>query len=443
LRRVLDSPWRPLWLALPTASIFLVDSDTMLRVDNALIPNAFRLLHYAYFFTVGGWISKTRDPKGRFIPYSTLYLALSFVLFGLMAPLLLRHAATPLQGWERPLFCLLAALFSWLTVFGGLGVLLRRLQGRGALIRYLAESSFWLYMAHVPIVALVQVLLLPMAWPIAVKFLIAAGVSIGVSLLSYEFIVRRSLVGEIINGARKRTTRPGLLGPEFGWIATLMAAALLIAGGAWYSRVFFWDNNLHEEIPGQFYRSARLEARDLDDLIRREGLRTVIAFTGGGDRHPWYVEQKRVCQARRVELLPVNLGKDRPPPRNTLIQLMDLIEMSPRPILVQGQRGIDQSGFAAALALLLRGATPEQALRQFTMKYGQVGGPEHSPLGLALLDYRDWLRARHEPHTPERLRAWANQGYLVRSDSVPVVDTRSRARDAILARQVREPVLAR
>ena len=37
-------------------------------------------------------------PPAALIPYSTLYLVLSFVLFALMSPLLLRHAAVPLEG---------------------------------------------------------------------------------------------------------------------------------------------------------------------------------------------------------------------------------------------------------------------------------------------------------------------------------------------------------
>ncbi len=256
--RALESPWRPALLALPTLAIFLIDSDTMLRVDNAIIPNAFRLLHYAYFFTVGGWISRTRDPKARFIPYSTLYLTLSFLLFAAMSPLLLHHAATPLTGSARLVYCVFAALFPWLTVFGALGVFLRVLQGRGAIMRYLAESSFWVYMAHLPLIALAQVVLLPLPWPAPVKFVLVATFATSLSLASYEAIVRRSLIGELINGARKRSASKGWLGlgPEFGWIATLAAAALIIAGGAWYSRVFFWGYNLYEEVPGRLYRAA-------------------------------------------------------------------------------------------------------------------------------------------------------------------------------------------
>ena len=166
-----------------------------------------------------------------------------------MLPLLLQHAASPLQGRLRIVFCVLAALFSWLTVFGGLGVLLRLVQGRGTTMRFLSQASFWVYIIHVPIVARCRSLLLPLAWPGPIKFLLVSAVAIVFSVLSYETIVRRSVVGEIINGARKRTTKPGRFGPEFGWKVSLGLATLLLVGFVWSSRGFLGGNNLHEEVP--------------------------------------------------------------------------------------------------------------------------------------------------------------------------------------------------
>src|SRR5436305_1894640 len=122
------------------------------------------------------------DPKPRLIPYSSLYLGLSVVLYGVMFPLLLRLAVAPLAGLPRVLFGVLAALFPWLMLFGGLGVLMRVLKGKGAMLRYLGEASFWVYIVHLPVACLVQVLLLPLAWPVLVKFLIVAAVTMAFSL---------------------------------------------------------------------------------------------------------------------------------------------------------------------------------------------------------------------------------------------------------------------
>ncbi len=399
IARILVSPWRPLLLAIPTAVIFLVDSDTMLRINNDMIPNPFRVLHYTYFFAVGGWISRIRKPGERLIPLGGVYLVLSIAVFALMSGPLLRHAESPLHGPERIALCAFAAPFPWLMLFGSLGVLLRLHHAKGSVLRYLSEASFWVYIVHLPLVGLGQVLLYETPLPGLVKFAFVAGLAIAASLLSYEFIVRFSLIGEIINGARKRTSKAGRLGTEFGWIASVVVLALIFAYGTWYSRVFFWNNNFYEEIPGQLYRSARLSPKDLDAAIKARGLKTVVTF-GGGDHHPWYQAQQKTCGSRGVEIHAITLKADRLPSRESVHYLMNLLEHSPRPILVQGYRGLDHASFAAAVGRMLQGTEPADALREFDGKYGQFGGAKHSILGKSLIDYQTWLAANKLPHAP-------------------------------------------
>ena len=320
LERVFGSPWRPLLLAVPTAVIFLADTDTLLRVENILVPNPSRLIHYLYFFAVGGWVSRLRTPRERLIPHSRLYLVLAVVVFAVMAPLLLRFAAAPLAGWERVVFAGLAAVFPWLTILGGLGVCLEFIKGKGPAMRFLAEASFWVYIIHLPIVMLTQALLLPIPWPGPVKFLVTSAVGATVSVLSYEYVTRYSLVGEIVNGTRKRFRGKRRLSPEFGWIATLGALVLVAGWSTWYLRVFIWQDNFHVVVPGQIYRSARLSPAALDRVIGREGLRSVITFSWQGNRHPWMEEQKTSCQTRGVWYRIVSLGDDRLPPREQVQQ---------------------------------------------------------------------------------------------------------------------------
>jgi hypothetical protein len=139
-----------------------------------------------------------------------------------------------------------------------------------------------------------------------------------------------------------------------------------------------------------------------------------MIFTNGIGRHPWTVDMKRVCDARNVILELIPLPGDQPPTRNSFLQVMDTLERCPRPVLVEGYRGIDQVGFASAVTKLLEGAPPEEALRQFDRLYGQFNGAELSPFGRPILDYREWLAARHLKHEPSRLREWAREAYPVR-----------------------------
>lgn len=415
--RWLTAPWSPFLLAVPTAAIFLLDSDTMLRVDNVIVPDVYRLLHYWLFFAAGGWISKIREPRRDFARFGPHFFGLSFVVFALMTPLLLRHAAAPLAGGDRILFCLLAALFPWLFVFGGLGVLLRREPAKGPVMRSLIESAFWVYLIHVPIVALVQVALLSVPWPAAVKFVVVSVLALGLSLASYGPCVRHSLIGLVINGARKRAPKTARFHPEFGWATAAGAVLLLLVGAAWSARVFVFGRNLYAEAPGQLYRSARLKTGELDDLIGREHLKSVVTFTGGGDRHPWFLDQMRICTERQVQIHAFPLNGGAAPSRVELIRLVDLLNQSPRPVLVQGYRGTDQVAFAAAVVRLLDGSDPDEALRQFGLKYGQFSGAEHSALGKVVLEYRDWLDSHQWPHSTDRLRHWSHEVYGVSTDA--------------------------
>jgi peptidoglycan/LPS O-acetylase OafA/YrhL len=426
--RLLGSPWRPLVFAVPTFLVFLLDSDTMLRVDNNIVPNIWRVVHYLIFFAVGAWVARLREPKARLIPFSRLYLVLAAVVFAVMSPLLIGHAAAPLHGWPRVVYCGLASLFPWLMVFGGLGVLLRVIHARGAVMRFLTEASLWTYIVHVPIVALIQLWLLSIPIPGPVKFAVVAVVSIAFSLLTYEWVVRRSLVGEIINGARKRSQKRGVFGPEFGWMASLGVITLIVGGLTWQYRAFLFNHNCHKEAGGQIYRSARLEPRDLDALLRPGKIRTVVVFNSSAGRHPWYVAQQQICQRHGVALHPFSLRADRLPSRRALLILMRLLHECPKPVLLEGYRGIDHSGFAVAVAQLLDGVPPAVALRQFDTKYGQVGGPATSILGRALLDYQDYLKARQTPHTPAAFLAWVAEVYPILSVPPSPDDPKSTAR---------------
>lgn len=412
--RLFASPWAPVLLALPTLAIFLVDSDTMLRVNNVLVPNPSRMLHYLLFFAAGAWISKVRDPRRAFAKFGPVHLTVALGVFAAMVPWLIRHAATPLTGWERVGFCVLAALFPWLLTFGALGTLLRSDRGKGPAMRFLAEASFWVYLVHVPIVAFAQLVLLPVAWPAAAKFVVVSLVALGLSYGSYVPLARYSLLGSIINGARKRAAKGMRFSPEAAWVATFGVILLVGAGCLGTMRTFLLGGNLYEVDPGKVYRSARLQPADLDRQIARLGLKSVVVFTNGIGRHPWTADLQKLCADRRVTLEMIALPTDRPPARDAFLRVLDALERCPRPVLVEGYRGIDQVGFGSAVAGMLAGAPPEEALRQFDRKYGQFGGVEHSPFGRTLRDYRDWLAARHLAHQPSRLREWADQAYPAR-----------------------------
>ena len=68
--------------------------------------------------------------------------------------------------------------------------------------RYLADSSYWLYIMHLPLVMALQVAVSDLPWPGAVKFALVLATTMGILLGSYQLFVRNSWLGAWLNGRR-------------------------------------------------------------------------------------------------------------------------------------------------------------------------------------------------------------------------------------------------
>jgi peptidoglycan/LPS O-acetylase OafA/YrhL len=202
------SPWRPLFLALPTCLILwsghaVFGLDALLDRHNSFVPDAFRLLHNALFFAAGVVIHRCRHNLARLATLAWTYLALSCPVFVIRGYLVERDLRASLSESQALALAASGALFTWLLTFGCLGLALRASRP-WPVVRYLADSSYWIYLCHLPIVGLVQVDLFAVQAPALLKFLAALGVSMGLGLASYQVLVRYTRIGVWLHGRRER-----------------------------------------------------------------------------------------------------------------------------------------------------------------------------------------------------------------------------------------------
>ena len=88
------------------------------------------------------------------------------------------------------------------------GAFLRWFSGASAWVRYLADSAYWCYLASItPIVALQLVV---RDWPLPglVKCALVTVATVAILLASYEWCVRYTLIGAILNGRKHRPRAP-------------------------------------------------------------------------------------------------------------------------------------------------------------------------------------------------------------------------------------------
>jgi peptidoglycan/LPS O-acetylase OafA/YrhL len=116
-------------------------------------------------------------------------------------------------GWklELPFFALvmtLAVLLAWSYILTFLGFGMRYLRANRPLLAYANEAVLPFYILHQPVILLIGYFVIPLALPIAVKYLIIAPLAFGITLGLYEYGVRRwSLVRRVFGLKARKVER--------------------------------------------------------------------------------------------------------------------------------------------------------------------------------------------------------------------------------------------
>jgi glucan biosynthesis protein C len=151
---------------------------------------------YGGFFALG-WTVHRQGLLQAFGAHPWSQLGLGLLLNAVL------YASDGPRGWHLgALAQALEAVSSGLLVFGFLALFLRYFGEPSARVRYLVDASYWVYLVHLPVVCLLPGLLGPDAWWPGAKFILVVAVSVGFSLATYEWAVRRTRLGVFLNGKR-------------------------------------------------------------------------------------------------------------------------------------------------------------------------------------------------------------------------------------------------
>ncbi len=201
-----SSRFKGLWLALPSAALLYYDASPYVMHDNTFHLHVWRIVYYGSYFSVGVWLYGYRHCLGELARGATFNVACSLLAFGGLWHVLPQYLATPDDASLTPLLALSLAGVAWFSIWGYLGWFMRWFDRPSPALRYLADASYWIYLIHLPIVALVQIRLYHLACPALVKFLTAIGVTVGLGLVTYQRYVRYTFIGGWLHGTRKRPT---------------------------------------------------------------------------------------------------------------------------------------------------------------------------------------------------------------------------------------------
>lgn len=213
-RSMVVTPIRYAWLIpltmLPQAYMGILFPNYGPDTSTGIVPMPQILIYYAVFFFFGAMYFDCDDDAGMLGRWwkMTLPLAL-FVVFPIGYELTTGGLGFTKQAWLdsqwcRPLSIFLQVLYVWLMTFGSIGMFRSLLSKESRTMRYISDSAYWMYLAHLPLVIVAQAVLIGYSMPALVKLtLVCVGSSL-ILLASYQWFVRYTPIGTLLNGPKTR-----------------------------------------------------------------------------------------------------------------------------------------------------------------------------------------------------------------------------------------------
>lgn len=195
----------PLLVLLTAAVLWGMRYWGMDTPDQSLRPHLPVLAVYGGCFVLG-WMFGRQPPEtiasfGRITVSRVLLLAAGLVTTLKLSPIQ-ADPGHPHFTAAHVGFVLGYAALMWSLVAVTLGVFRHLCAQPQPVIRYLADSSYWMYLVHLPVVVWLQVAVaeVPLHWSFKLGFVSAA--TIALALLAYDLFVRSTWLGQILNGRR-------------------------------------------------------------------------------------------------------------------------------------------------------------------------------------------------------------------------------------------------
>lgn len=179
-----------------------------------LVPEPAPFVLYGVFFTLGWFFHRQTGLIDLFRMYWRVNAIIALVLITAMTVVFISvaHAvvdSSPAKVVDKQVLILIVvtlnvlyAFASMTAVFAFIGGIITLFSRPSRQVRYLADASYWMYLIHLFVVLLIQTAIAPYNWPWPVKVLLILTGTLSVCLLTYQYGVRNTWLGGLLNGRR-------------------------------------------------------------------------------------------------------------------------------------------------------------------------------------------------------------------------------------------------
>ena len=176
-----------------------------LPAPDSFFPQLWSFGFFGLFFALGYWIFSTENFIDRFKSYVVQLLVMSvalYVVFYWLIPKQFTLEPASLFSWKKVVVSLCEAYISvWMSVVCLVwGKLYLNVHNR--FMRFMSDSSYWIYIIHLPLIFALQYTMMDKNWSLLTKYAVTLSVTLAVGVLSYVVLVRWTPIGWMLNGRK-------------------------------------------------------------------------------------------------------------------------------------------------------------------------------------------------------------------------------------------------
>ena len=180
--------------------------------STGLWPPAHVLAYYGLFFAFGALIYDRRDRSGRLLIDTVGRHWFAWLPVTVVVILPLGLGLTFAEDGSWPLASVAQVAYTWAMCFALIGLFRRVLPAERRSVRYLSDASYWIYLAHLPLIIEMQVWIRDWDLPPTVKFTGLCLATTALLLAVYQIGVRHTPIGWLLNGRRRSLSSSGPTG---------------------------------------------------------------------------------------------------------------------------------------------------------------------------------------------------------------------------------------
>jgi peptidoglycan/LPS O-acetylase OafA/YrhL len=188
----------------------LLSQASPLPAADKFYPQLWSFGFYGVLFLAGGLFFKHQQLLKDLFRYQTFLLVISVIAYSYYY----NQIPTELNvkvAQESPIFNLshsvLALAEAIVAVYMTLYCLMlgkRFLNIQNPALTFMADSSYWTYLMHIPILLFIQFQLLNLDINMWVKYVLSVAVTLLICFASYQLLVKKTLIGRMLNGKKNK-----------------------------------------------------------------------------------------------------------------------------------------------------------------------------------------------------------------------------------------------